>query len=397
MTTAIASASRRWIRASEGLTPRRVGLAAAAVNLVYLIARLAVAAHGDIGALVVAGSNFVTGSQVPVHLPVVAGSGYDGQFYFRIAMAPFNFAPHALGVTLDGAFRLQRIGYPLVAWLLSFGSAHLLLYVLPLVNLAALAGLGWILARFAVASGKHPFFGLLTALYPGYAFSLGRDLTEPLAAFTLVLGLYLLERRRYLFSALSLSATVLTRETGTLVVMAIGISWLYGWLRQRGEGSQGGIFLAAAVPTVVFAAWQAVVRSQAGHFVLAGFAESNLGFPFGQMVTSVLDRLASPLETANLLWFLQLVGLCLVVVTSLVVLGRSRAPLWIKFGLVATLALMVSLAGGEWTGNADLRSLDQLWLLGWLILYRAPRLDLARWSPIAVVWLVSAAQLVLFI
>ncbi|MDA8386174.1 MAG: hypothetical protein M0Z88_07940, partial [Actinomycetota bacterium] len=142
-------------------------MAAAAVNLVYLIARFMVAAHGVIGALVVAGSNFVTAAQVPVHLPVLPGAGYDGQFYFRIALAPFDFARHAFGVTLDGAFRLQRVGYPLVAWLLSFGSAHLLLYALPLANLAALAGLAWVLAKFAIASGKHPLFGLLVALYPG--------------------------------------------------------------------------------------------------------------------------------------------------------------------------------------------------------------------------------------
>ncbi|MDA8117787.1 MAG: hypothetical protein M0000_10510 [Actinomycetota bacterium] len=397
MRTETTNAVERLIRLTQGWSPRRVSLAAAVMYLLYLIGRITLAAHGDMGALVVAGSAFVTASQVPVHIPVLAGTGYDGQFYFRIAMAPFDFAPHALGITFDSVFRMQRIVYPLVSWVLSLGSPHLLLYVLPAVNLAALAGLAWVLASFAVASGKHPLFGLLAALYPGYALSLGRDLTEPLAAFTLMLGLYLLERDKYLPAAIVLGVSVLTREAGTLVVMAIGIAWLVGVVRGRSEGSSRGLFLAAAVPTIAFLGWQAVVRSQAGHFVLTGFAESNLGVPFGQLMSGILTRLTSPPNTGNLLWFIQFAGLTIVVVASLVLLRRSTAPRWVKISLVATLILMVSLAGGEWTGDADLRSIDQLWLLSWLVMFKAPRLNLARWSPLVLIWAITAGQLALFI
>ena len=391
------NAAARLIRATESWTPRRVSLIALVLYLLYLLGRMVLAAHGNPGALVVAGSVFVTASQVPVHIPVLPGTGYDGQFYFRIAMAPFDFARHALGVTFDSVFRMQRIVYPLVSWILSLGSPHLLLYVLPLVNLGALTGLAWVLARFAVASGKHPLFGLLVALYPGYALSLGRDLTEPMAGFTLMLGLYLLQRRRYLPAALVLAVSVLTREAGTLVVMAVGIAWLIGVLRRRSGWSSRGLFIAAAVPTLAFFAWQVVVRTQAGHFVVTGFAESNLGIPFGQLISAIATRLTSPPNTGNLLWFVQFAGLTIVVVASLILLRRSEAPLWVKISLVATLILMVSLAGGEWTGNADLRSIDQLWLLSWLILFEAPRLDLKRWSPLVLIWVVTAGQLALFI
>ena len=99
----------RIVRATEGWTPGRVSLVAAVLYLLYLSGRIVLAAHGDLGALVVAGSTFVTAAQVPVHIPVLPGTGYDGQFYFRIAMAPFDFAPHALGVTFDSVFRMQRI------------------------------------------------------------------------------------------------------------------------------------------------------------------------------------------------------------------------------------------------------------------------------------------------
>lgn len=391
------NAAARVISATESWKPRRVSLAAAVLYLLYLIGRIILAAHGDLGALVVAGSVFVTASQVPVHIPVIPGTGYDGQFYFRMAMAPFDFAHHALGVTFDSVFRMQRIVYPLVSWILSVGSPHLLLFVLPLVNLAALAGLAWVLASFAVTSGKHPLFGLLVALYPGYALSLGRDLTEPLAGFTLMLGLYLLDRRRYLPAALVLGVSVLTRETGTIVVMAVGIAWLIGVLRGRWEESPRGLFLAAAVPTVAFFAWQEVVRSQAGHFVLTGFAESNLGVPFGQLISGIVTRLTSAPNTGNVLWFIQFAGLTIVVVAALVLIRRSAAPIWVKISLVVTLILMVSLAGGEWTGDADLRSIDQLWLLSWLVLFKAPRLNLARWSPLVLIWVITAGQLALFI
>ena len=377
---------------TESRTPLRVGLAAAVLYLLYLVGRIVLAAHGNPGALVVAGSAFVNASQVPVHIPVLSGTGYDGQFYLPMALAHFDFAPHALGVTFDSVFRTQRIAYPLAAWLLALGSPHLLLYVLPLLNLAALAGLACVLASFAVASGKHPLVGLLVALYPGYALSLGRDLTEPMAGFTLMLGLFLLERRRYLPAALALGVSVLTRETGTLVVMSVGIAWLIGALRGRSEWSSRGLFIAAAIPSVAFFAWQGVVRAQSGHFVLTGFAESNLGVPFGQLILGIVTRLRSPPNAGYVLWFIQFV-----VVASLVLVRRSAAPLWVEISLVATLILMVSLTGGERTGDADLRSIDQLWLLSWLVLFKAPRLGLARWSPLVLIWVITSGQLALFI
>src|SRR5215469_10972811 len=61
-------------------------------------------------------------------------NGYDGQFYYAIARAPWR--RHDLGID-DPAVRQARILYPVVSWLLSAGDAHRLLWVMPLVNLAA--------------------------------------------------------------------------------------------------------------------------------------------------------------------------------------------------------------------------------------------------------------------
>jgi len=124
---------------------------------------------------------------VPHGLDVRAGAGYDGQFYYRLALQPWNLARSAHGITFDYALRRQRIMYSWLTWILSGGQAVAVPSVLVGVNIVMLGLMGLFSGRWAQTLGRHALWGLLPAGYFGMVWTLDRDLTE-ITAITLVVA-----------------------------------------------------------------------------------------------------------------------------------------------------------------------------------------------------------------
>ena len=157
-------------------------LAAAAFTLV----RWQTWAHGHISRFILVGRHFATLSQLPHGMPVAKTYGYDGQFFYRLALNPLNFHHSAYGITMDRPYRFMRIGYPLLTWAVSAGQHFLVPVMLVAVNIAAIGALGYLGALFAVQGGRPALAGLLIPGYFGLLTSLARDTAEPLAAVSLV-------------------------------------------------------------------------------------------------------------------------------------------------------------------------------------------------------------------
>jgi hypothetical protein len=109
-------------------------LAASAFTLV----RWQTWAHGNISRFILVGRHFATLSQLPPSMPVAKTYGYDGQFFYRLAINPLNFHHTAYGITMDRPYRYMRIGYPLLTWLVSLGQHYLIPVMLVVVNIAAI-------------------------------------------------------------------------------------------------------------------------------------------------------------------------------------------------------------------------------------------------------------------
>src|SRR5262249_8255213 len=85
--------------------------------------------------------------------------GYDGQFYYAPARAPWR--RHDAGIDTPG-LRHLRILYPALAYLLSGGGdPRLLVFVLPLINLLAIGGLAALGVYLAQRHGMNPWWGAL--------------------------------------------------------------------------------------------------------------------------------------------------------------------------------------------------------------------------------------------
>ena len=193
-------------------TPPIIGAVTAVTAAAVAAARTAVVGHGDIARFILVGSRFVVPAGRPMPVPVVNGTGYDGQFYYRLALGPLNFAPHAAGIQLDSAARFGRITYPVLAWALAGGRASLVPWTLVAVNVLGLGALGWLGALFARQCGRSAYWGLMLPAYFGFVWSLSRDLTEIVESALLVAGLLAVRRSRPVVTAIALSGAVLAQR-----------------------------------------------------------------------------------------------------------------------------------------------------------------------------------------
>lgn len=231
------------VRRLAGLRPAHVGLLAAGIALAFVALRLIVAADGDITRFVVAGDTFVArsaapGDPDPPH--AFPGNGYDGQFYWRLAVDPaaWDVASHD-GVAFDGAYRAPRVGYPLVAWLASAGRPALVAWTLVGVNVAAVGVVASGGSLIATRAGRSPVWGLAVAAAPGLVLALGRDLAEPVTVACLVGGIAALQHGRWGVATVAWSYAVLTREQALLTVGAYAAWRLCAYAVDRRPGPAG--------------------------------------------------------------------------------------------------------------------------------------------------------------
>lgn len=356
----------------------------------FVIARVEVAAGGDVSELIVVGARFAHPGQLLPGIHWFPNSGYDGQFFYRMATDPGAIrGGYVHGITLDTPYRLQRIGYPVLAWLASLGHPGWVPWSLVAVNVAALGALGLAGGLFARDGGRHCGWGLLLSGYWGYLFSISRDLAEAPAAALLLFGLWALRRSRPVAAALLLSASVLTRETGMVVVGAVALVRLAElW---RGRARRGGPRLVWrrqapwVVPTLAFGTWQIAIRLLAGVGAATADASANLGWPLVAAVRALHHDLATVGQRQSQLSLGLTVVLAGMTLAAAWQWRQARARSWEKLGWLLLVVLVLSLSGAVWSGQADLRSMDELFLLDAVLLLSAPRR--LSWVPAAAVGL----------
>ncbi len=388
------------IRENAKLPPEKAAsLLTLAAYLPFLILRIMIAGGGEPGRLSLIGSVFSNRAKLPSFLPSMTGTGYDGQFFLRLALNPFNLAKSAYGITFDTPFRPQRIGYPFFAWLASFGDAHLVPYALIAVNLVAVCTIAWSAARLARGSGHPILAGFAAATFFGYAMSTGRDLSEPTAAALALIAMNLFEARKYFFAGLVFAAAALTLETELIVPIAIGVAWLYQQAKQTGTpilrrlDSRAYSWLLPGVATIL---WQLTLTHVEHTFPGASDLAGNLGVPVLTLFVGTVTHLHQ-LSLTNLIWFGQFAVFAVMVVLAFSSLRSLSVPLYLKIAFVLMLLLAISTSGEVWNHSSYFRAFDLLWLTALLTWIRSKpnRPALAAVGPIA--WIVSAIPLIVFL
>jgi hypothetical protein len=368
---------RRWV----------VMLITSALAVTFSAARLH-ALPGGPASFVVAGDQFVRVAAAPAGLPVTHGPGYDGQFFYRLALRPWTHRRTEFGITLDEpAYRQQRIVYPLLTFVLARGAPPATAWALLGWNIAAAAALGWLGAALARRRHRHALWGLALAAYPGFVLVIARDLADVVAAALLLAGILALDHQRPALAAATLTLAGLTREPTLIMPLALAALWAADaiWRSSTvatmpprpgmpasatGERSRVRV-VTFAVPLGITLAWQLVLWRAWGVAPLAQGSD-RLGLPFAgiwQLAQGAFQFGAFPL-VVRLAELVFLVAAALAVAWSL---HRSTALRHEKLAWALGLLAAVLLSRSVWVEDwAFLRALAEPYLLGTLVLLGRP-------------------------
>lgn len=364
----------------------RFGLAIAAAHLL-LVLPILVWHHGDVSVFVVAGDRFAAAAPIAVR---AHSDGYDGQFYYRLALAPLSAQAQAFGITLDHpAWRAQRIFYPVLAHVLALGQARAIPAALLGINIAgifAIAALAW---RLAVTSGAPRLLAWAVALWPGWLVALTHDTTEILAGALLLAALSAAQARRMALYAGLMALATLTRETAILIAAGIALGEAWAALRRRRDAAPAAWAVAALLP---FLAWRQAVEILWRDAPQAHGLAENAGFPLlgyaetvaAALLNRAIGAAARP-RTGLLRWLTLMAAAWIGGFCAAIARAAWRNPGPLAIGVALLLALMsVLTANGPWVEpTAAFRAFSETWLAGWVLLActgGAPRRPEAPWA-----------------
>jgi hypothetical protein len=372
--------------------PAAVAVVAA---ICFVLLRLELFAHGDLTRFIDAGRSFVDPSQAPRNLHIVPGSGYDGEFYYRLALDPANLHRTAFGITFDNASRLQRVTYSTLTWLVSGGGQRSVVPVaLVIVNILGLGALGWLGGMIAKDAKRPAVYGLLVAGYFGFLFTLGRDLTEISAATFLLAGIVALRRDRPVLAGFLLAAAALSRETALAFAVAVGLVCVADIVRRRRR--PGRKDLAWLIPGSIFVAWQAVGWSVYGVLPIRADAGGNLRLPFSAMFGAIGHFIWTLPNAHSAIWLGELIVLAAIAVLAGLSMRSAKVRSWEKTAWVLAVLVVISLAPGIWRGEADFRGFEDLYVLSSVILLGSRRSLMIPAALVGVAWVVTFVHRALF-
>jgi hypothetical protein len=245
---------------------------------------------GNLTGLIEFGHTFVHQTRPPPGAVVQSPSGYDGQFFYLQSHDPLLLRDGTIADmrAAGQAFRLQRLGYPALAFLVAGGSNGALPAALLAVNVLAVLALAAFFAAYGRRRGWPTRWTIALALMPGVLLPVLRDLSDPLATACVVIGVLLAQSGRRWTAALALTLGVLTREVTIAIVLALGVELgLRAWrARARPEAWRSVLqegWPVIALPGLAFALWQGYVALRSGGLV----GTSNAGFPGFNLIQEV--------------------------------------------------------------------------------------------------------------
>lgn len=365
----------------------KVGLLVIAIY-VLLLTPAAVLHRFDPSEFIVAGDRFVDATHLAAPIAIKRGSdGYDGQFFYRLALAPLDIAQPAEGIMLDvPAYRMQRIGYPLLARIVALGQARWTPASLVFINLAGLAAIAtlaaWLVRRHSFAW----WLPLAIVAWPGFLIALTHDTAEITAA-ALMLGALAcyLSGRLGAYGVLAAGAA-LTRETTIAVFVGLLAHEIRLAAMRPAVENRWRRVLPCALLFVPFGIWHEIVREIWHRSPQASGPQPDLGWPLVGVLAMLRANLdgtrvwvASTGVDAGIRVFVvattsALIAFCLAVASRLREAIRRADRSALAAAWLPTAALMsLMTAQGPWIAPFSyFRAFTECYVLGCLVIASRP-------------------------
>jgi hypothetical protein len=284
--------------------------------------------------------------ELPRGTVVLQNLGYDGQLYYWVA----NYLPFSADglAHVDNIGRYQRIGFPLLSWVLGGGHKAGIMWAMIGLTLIVPGVIAWVVAARLRAAGVGVWWALLIGVNVGTVLSVYNCLTDSLSLLFLALGWLAYEKgttRGLAVAVLWWNMALLTREQILGCVAMAGL-WelLHGRVARAAMVSLSGLGLGL---------WEGYLALQVGYIPLLKVGGA-LTWP-GAYVLAYLRGLPFPAFDKAALMAWSNVPMILIAALSLVLgveaLWRSRDPAGLQLagGSVLFLSLNASIIGDSIT------------------------------------------------
>jgi hypothetical protein len=180
-----------------------------------------------VSGFICAGDQFLPRQEIARDVFVLPHSaGYDGQFYYYLAKHPLG-RPGELKYLDIPAYRYQRIGYPLLARLLAFGSVAAIPSTMLLINMLGIVVSVILFSVWLKEKHIDPLYASLFAFAGPLLYPLLRDLSEISAAVFTIGALLAYSRRRFWLGGGLLGYAMLCREVMFGAALVLVFDWLF--------------------------------------------------------------------------------------------------------------------------------------------------------------------------
>lgn len=241
--------------------------------------------------------------------------GHDGQQFLSIAFDPALQHPGTLEALDSPSYRYRRILYPVLGHILALGQVPWVPYALVLINYGAIVAIVYTGSLYLQDQGRNPNAALWLLGIPSMWITLSLGTAELLSSALLLGSLYFYHRRCYGFSAITLGAGCLTRETLLLVWVALWVAAVWGRIDRAGLFKLG----LAGLPCLL---WSFYVEQTLGSGLQQG-ASNNLGLPLVGLTQKIYSFFSLTDLSVEALYDIFSFGLILI----------SLGVLWLAHGL----------------------------------------------------------------
>jgi hypothetical protein len=349
--------------------------------------------HGfDASTFITAGDVFVDAKQTPSPISVLAKStGYDGQFYYRIALTPFTKLHTEYGVTLDSpSHRQQRILYPLLSRIISLGNPSAIPWAMIFVNIAGLCSIALFATLLMLDLNRNPLYALCILFLPVFILALSRDLVEITATWTSLGAFYFLFKNKLKMSGLFFTAAMFARETTLIFPMAVALNVIIAHRKNLLS------YWPLLFPFTAYMSWQAYLDLHWGTTAVEA-TSADLGLPFLGLFHLFLS-IRPRLEFHTLLMIIEISALITFALGTFFVLLKSNIHTSLKFAWLLAFILTSCLTYEKlWVNDWNfLRGILELVIAGTFILVgndiKQIRFLPLIWLPISILFMVTSSD-----
>ena len=333
--------------------------------------------HGNPTGYVRFGRDFTFETHPPAGAYIDTRTGYDGQFFWALALDPLLMHQSTIAAFSPQNFRLARIGYPALAYILAAGQEDAIPWTLLAINVVTVIALTVAFAAYARRRGWSGWWALAVGLLPGLQFVTMGDLCGGLATALMLGGLMAWERRRRWLAAFLLAGAGLTREPMLLAVVAITVQEGARWWSVRHDPGAlrrtARVWPVLAIPAAAFLAWQVYLETRlTGGAVPPGSA---FDLPLIGLLRQIPEALRHGL-TPTAIWNLALLGAIFAGIAAAFAAVRRRLSAPVVAAALFSAVVLVLPFGSDWGYSRESAPIFAALLLG--------ALELRQRSAIAV-------------